>query len=137
MSWIAKNSKKLLTWSGHLSLMPTDDTFDFFLVLSWEQFVADILVVLANIDVDDVVSTHHFILAFLDHWNVASWVDGKILGSLVLLLENVNLIKLNLDTSVEATAHDGSGLIVKNAAMERQWLVLLLLYLLRSTATHF
>ena len=117
--------------------MPTDDTFDFFLVLSWEQFVADILVVLANIDVDDVVSTHHFILAFLDHWNVASWVDGKILGSLVLLLENVNLIKLNLDTRVKTTTHDGSGLIIKNAAMESQWLVFLLSDYRRSAATHF
>ena len=56
MSRITKNSKDLLTWSGHLSLMPTDDTFDFFLVLCWEQFVSDSLVVLANIDVDDMVT---------------------------------------------------------------------------------
>ena len=123
--------------SGHLSLMPTDDTFDFFFVLCWEQFVSDSLVVLANIDVDDMVTAHDFVLAFLDHWNVASWVDGKVLGSLVLLFKNVNLIKLNLDTRVKTTSHDGSSLIIKNAAMESQWLVFLLSDYRRSAATHF
>lgn len=135
---ITKDSEDLLTGSGHLGLMPPDDSLDFLFVLGWEQLVSDSLVVFADIDVDDVVAAHHFVLAFLDHGNVASWVDGKIFWSLVLLLKDVQLIELDLDARMKAAAHDGSGLIIKNTSMECQWLVFLLLCsMLRSAATHF
>ena len=91
--WLAEDSKHLLSRDCHLSLMPSKNSFNFLLKLSWKQFLSNcLLCVFAEININDVISSKYLELALFDHGNMSSWVNSCVSRVLVSLFDEVNCV---------------------------------------------
>ena len=119
--WLAENSKHLLSGDCHLSLMPSENSFNFLFELCWKQLLSNcLLCMFAEININDVISSKYLELALFDHGNVSSWVNSSVSRVLVSLFDEVDGVHGAWFLS-EITCHlNWSWWVIDNMSMDSE-----------------